>query len=410
MEGHVRKRGNKWYYSFEASNVEGKRKRIERVGGRTKKETEAKLRNAIEEYNNAGLHFQPSQMSVSDYLDYWMDNYVKINCKHNTQQAYGRIIKNHIKPLLGIYKLKSLTPAILQEFVNTKFTNGISKTFLNSIIATLNCALKYAVHPCGFIKTNPTPQIIHPKYEQEQQKSKTKIISDKDFSKLLEYFSFGTSFHVPIMIGYHTGCRISEAMGLTWDDIDLDNRTIEINKILSNVDKKWCFGTPKTLSSNRTIKIGKTLVDLLKKHKKWQIENKLKYGQYYYKHYESIEKINGIKTRQILTSQFPLEIKQLDMVCTRENGNFVTDRSFKYVTRVARKKLNINFNFHSLRHTHATKLIENDANIKAVQTRLGHSNSKTTIDTYTHATDKMAEQSVEIFENCLRGQTNVGKS
>ncbi len=52
MEGHVRKRGEKWYYSFEASSVEGKRKRIERVGGRTKKEAEAALRKALEEYSN----------------------------------------------------------------------------------------------------------------------------------------------------------------------------------------------------------------------------------------------------------------------------------------------------------------------------------------------------------------------
>lgn len=70
MEGHVRKRGDKWYYSFEASNVDGKRKRIERVGGRTKKEAEMALRAALQQYNNAGLHFEPSEISVSDYMDY----------------------------------------------------------------------------------------------------------------------------------------------------------------------------------------------------------------------------------------------------------------------------------------------------------------------------------------------------
>ena len=67
MAGHVRKRGNKWYYSFEASSVDGKRKRIERVGGRTKKEAEAALRKALQEYENAGLHFEPSEISVADY-------------------------------------------------------------------------------------------------------------------------------------------------------------------------------------------------------------------------------------------------------------------------------------------------------------------------------------------------------
>ena len=106
MAGHIRKRGNKWYYSFEASSVDGKRKRIERVGGRTKKEAEAALRKALQEYENAGLHFEPSEISVADYMDYWFKNYVMVNCKYNTQSAYEIIIRNHIKPAFGIYKLK----------------------------------------------------------------------------------------------------------------------------------------------------------------------------------------------------------------------------------------------------------------------------------------------------------------
>jgi site-specific recombinase XerD len=59
------------------------------------------------------------------------------------------------------------------------------------------------------------------------------------------------------------------------------------------------------------------------------------------------------------------------------------------------------FNFHSLRHPHATTLIENGANIKDVQSRLGHANIETTLGTYTHSTEKMAEQSVDIFENAV---------
>jgi hypothetical protein len=78
MEGHVRKRGNKWYYGFEASNVDGKRKRIERVGGYTKKEAEAALRRALMEYEYAGIHFQPAEISVADYMDYWVRNYVLV--------------------------------------------------------------------------------------------------------------------------------------------------------------------------------------------------------------------------------------------------------------------------------------------------------------------------------------------
>lgn len=114
MAGSVRKRGDKWYYSFEASSVDGKRKRIERVGGRTKKEAEKALRTALDEYENVGNIIDESSISVSDYFDYWFENYVEVNCKFGSQRYYNQIINTHIKPAFGHYRLKSLTAPVLQ--------------------------------------------------------------------------------------------------------------------------------------------------------------------------------------------------------------------------------------------------------------------------------------------------------
>lgn len=405
MAGHVRKRGNKWYYSFEASSVDGKRKRIERVGGRTKKEAEAALRKALQEYENAGLHFEPSEISVADYMDYWFKNYVQVNCKYNTQCGYEAIIKNHIKPVLGVYKLKSLTPAMLQEFVNNKYLSGLSKHHLTNIISVLSGSLKYAVHPCNFIKDNPMQYVKYPKYEHSKTEINHKVITTEEFNHIIERFPMGTTFHIPIMIGYYTGCRIGEVMALTWDDIDLDKGIIDINKIIYKRKPNWYFGSTKTESSVRKIKIGKTLIDTLKQHRKLQMENRLKYGQHYIQQYE-VEERDGDETLRRIYS-FPLSVnpgvmKPIQMVCTKENGEIATPDTFKYASRVINYSLGIPFNFHSLRHTHATILIENGANIKDVQTRLGHANIETTLDTYTHATEKMAEQSVEIFEKVTK--------
>jgi integrase len=403
MEGHVRKRGNKWYYGFEASNVDGKRKRIERIGGYTKKEAEAALRRALMEYEYAGIHFQPAEISVADYMDYWVRNYVLVNCKYNTRSSYNALIKSHIKPALGIYKLKSITPTILQEFVNTKYRSGLSQNSLSCIMNVLSSSLRYAVYPAAFLKENPMQYIKKPKYDHATHAKTHKVIRQEDFIRIIERFPEGHDSHIPIMIGYYTGCRIGEVMGLTWDDIDIKNKTISVNKIIMKRPAGWFFGSTKTNSSVRMLKIGTTLATLLQKHRNRQIKNRLEYGQHYTLYCESrIEDPETKKTiRKIVpikTNENPGSCKSISMVCTRENGQFVTPTHFKSAAKIIRESLQIDFNFHSLRHTHATRLIENGANIKDVQARLGHSNIRTTLDTYTHVTDSMAEKSVEIFE------------
>jgi integrase len=406
MKGSVRKRGSKWYYSFDVATIEGKRKRIEKMGGDTKKEAEKALRRTLAEYDNTGEVFKPSDISVSDYMDYWFKNYVKINCKSNTQSGYSQIIKNHIKPVLGIYRLKSLNPSLLQEFVNDKFLAGFSKNYLSSMVTILRNSLKYAVHPCMYIRENPMEYVKLPKYSISKRDLNHKVISQSDFKRICERFPIGSSFYAPLMIGYHIGCRISEAAALTWEDINLDECTIDINKILVKKDKKWYFGTPKTVGSMRTIRIGETLVKDLKKHRLWQKKNKLRYGGNYINQYEKIDTIQIRDNRRIISMESDLEscYSELKMVCTKENGKIITPDSFKYASRVINYELGIKFNFHSLRHTHATILIENGANIKDVQIRLGHSSIETTLDTYTHATDQMSQQSVEIFEKAIKSK------
>ncbi len=105
----TRKRGSTWQYSFEAAPVNGKRKSISKGGFRTKAEALTAGTAAMNEYNSSGQSFTPSELSVSDYLDYWFDNYCKTNLKYNTQLGYLYIVENRLKPRFGQYRLKSLT-------------------------------------------------------------------------------------------------------------------------------------------------------------------------------------------------------------------------------------------------------------------------------------------------------------
>jgi integrase len=118
------------------------------------------------------------------------------------------------------------------------------------------------------------------------------------------------------------------------------------------------------------------------------------------------EELDGInKLRRIYFLEDSLNyglVKEIYMVCTKENSDMMTADTFKYASRIINYSLCIEFHFHSLRHSHATKLIENGANIKDVQKRLGHTKISTTMDTYAHVTEVMTKQSVDIFEAAVK--------
>lgn len=376
MKGSVRKRGEKWYYYFDLGTVNGKRKRIERVGGKTKKEAQEALRKAIYEYENTGVYKEESSISVSDYFDFWYENYAELNCKYNTLVTYKNVINNHIKPVLGNYKLKSLTPTIMQEFINDKSKNFSKKTVQN-IYSVMNNALKMAVVPYEHIKSNPLQYIKIPKFTGVKNND-LKIITIEQFNQLLNRYPFSSSYHLPLMIGFHTGMRIGEVCALTWDDVDFENKTISINKtMILKKGTHYEIGTVKNSGSERKIIIGDSLLKTLKKQKLWQSENKLRYGEFY---------IN----------------EPYNFICTREDGSVVTTNALKNLNKVAKQELDIDFSFHSLRHTHATILLENGANIKDIQVRLGHSKISTTLDIYSHITNKRETTIIDIFESSIK--------
>jgi integrase len=379
MEGSVRKKGSKWYYSFEVGRENGKRRKIERAGGSTKKEALESLRKAIIEFENAGTFIDESATSVSDYFDYWFNEYVLLNCKPNTQKSYKQLISNHIKPQIGIYKLKKITPAKLQELINIKYRDGFSKNYLKNFYGVLSGAFRNAVYPYQLIKENPMTYVTLPKYNQKliNNLEDLKIITLEQYNIMLKRFPYSSNMHMPLQIGFHTGMRVGEVMSLTWDCIDLEAHTIKVEKILYRNDfNQWIFSTPKTQSSYRTIKIGDTLTSLLRRFHTDQKANRLRYGEYYIKH-------------------------DYDFALLKENGELLTIDSIKYLSRIVNYELNIPFKFHSLRHTHATMLLEAGANIKDIQERLGHSKSSITMDVYSHVTKKMSNDSVNLFETII---------
>lgn len=394
MTGSIRKRGNTYSYSFDLGSVDGKRKRQEKGGFKTKKEAEQALRKAIQEYEQSGQVFKVSEITVADYMDYWIKEYVELNCKYNTIKKYESVIKNHIKPKLGKYKIKTLSPATLQQFVNDLYKDGYSKGTLNLICIVLSEALKTAVYPYQYINDNPMNYIKKPKYNTPKEDNAINVMTVDNFNKIIELYPYGSKYYIPLIIGYYTGCRIGEVLALTWDNINFNNKTMTIeNNLIKHEQGLYTLGTPKTSSSSRTIFISDILVKILKQHKIYQTENKLKYGIHYINYYT-----DNTKTIYNIASN---EFTPLNFICTYENGNLIKHSNISYCVKCIKNKLNIKFSFHTLRHTHATLLIENGADVKEVQKRLGHSSYNTTMNTYVHVTDEMQKKTVDIFDNSI---------
>lgn len=426
----ITNRGNKkkpsWQYRFELASVNGKRKYASKSGFRTKEEAEKAGNIALAEYLRAGKHYEPSEMSVADYLDYWVNNYCVVNLADNTVSGYKNIIRNHLKPRIGQYMLKSIDVMTLQDMINDIYLqNGFTKSFLQNILKVCKGAFGYAAYTAKLIPYNIAEPVKLPKFEPQDQK--VQILSKEQMEAILDRFKNSPYQFYPMLIGYYTGMRIGEVYGLTWDDIDLENWIIHVRQQCKVKDKdampgrkpqkgealnRWYLGSLKNNSSYRSIKIGKELQNALTAYKELQEKAEKEYGAFYVKHYLKEEKLDNGRTEYLIISQTDeagsCSYPRVKLVCVKESGEFRGTIPIKYVSKIVRTELGFeDFHFHMLRHTHATVLVSNtdELQIKDISERLGHSSIKTTMDTYVANTDEMRIKSMEIFEKV--GKLNV---
>ncbi len=406
-EFHTRQRenknGNVWEYWFEISTVAGTRKRISKSGFKTKTEAHNAGFTAYNEYHNGGRYME-TEISFSDFLKVWLQEYVMTNTLPTTQQNYEKMIRNYINPVLGKYQLQKLSNNVIQQFINDLiYKKKISRNSVVGIKAILTSVFKYAIENYRYIRVNDNPMLSVkiPKKrvtDRVSNKHENVVISPEDMKTIFDRFGEGSTAYIPMQIAYRCGLRRGEVFGLTWDNIDFENKQLIVNKQLQydTRSKEWCLVRPK-YDSFRTIGIDDTLYDILKLEKEKQ-EKDEKNNSEYLKIYENDSRhINSTGIKRIGE-------KEVFFVNRRSDGSFVSSGIMQYASNIIHTKLNIKtFTFHSLRHTHCTNLLASGAAITYVQHRMGHKSIQETLNTYYHYIQKIGDEGDKLL-----GAVNAG--
>lgn len=366
---YIRKRGSRWYYTIEIGDGET-RKRKEVPGGSTRQEAEAAYARALVSMEINGGYIEPTKKTVAEFFAEWLADDIGVNAHKNTLRSYRSIFDNHIRPVLGDRKLRSIRPQTLQQLLNDAKQNGLARSTVSSICAVLKKAFVYAADFCEYIPKNPAQNIKVPKYTAPPKEIKT--FSPDQLAVIFRRFPPGHSFFLPCVISYHTGARLGECCALTWHDIDLDRREITIHRTVIAIGKPELQEAPKTSHSRRTIPYGDKLHKILKTEKARQAVARL---------------------------QNPQAADAL--LCHDKHGRLLGPDAMRYFNQWCSTTFGAGYTFHSLRHTHATVLLEAGEDLELVSKRLGHSSINTTAQTYSHILDARKQKTRKLLDQIL---------
>ena len=350
------------------------------VTANTKKGVKIKAREAVNAFaaNGYSVKEKPTITTYRELVALWWESY-KNTIKPNSQQSMEGIVRLHILPVFGDYKLDKLTTPIIQQQVN-KWADKANKgekgayanySFLNNINRRI---LQYGV-TMQAIQHNPARDVIIPR-KQQNKEHKVKFFSNQELKQFLEYLdnldlsSYENLFdYVLYKTLLASGCRIGEALALEWSDIDLKKGIISISKTLNRYQET---NTPKSKAGLREIDIDKDTVSLLKQYKKRQQVQSWQLG----------------RSEGIVFTPFTTKYAYACLLRKRLQGHF--------------KNAGVpDISFHGFRHTHATIMLYAGIESKDLQYRLGHSNISMTLNTYVHATKEGAKKAVSIFESAI---------
>ena len=384
MKGHIVKRSEKTYsvvVELSRDPLTGKRKQKWFTVKGNKKEAERFLAKKITDLEE-NTYVSETNDTFGQYLEQWLDDYVKDNLRPRTAESYEQLARNHIIPILGKIKLQKLLPNHLSKFYTDRLRNGRmdgngglsprTVRYLHSIIReALNHAVKLQI-----VNRNVAEAVNPPKNKTSQFHAWTHEEARKFLDSVKD-----ERLYALYVLALTTGMRRGELLGLCWKDIAFDKRILQVRRALVRANHELILQEPKTAKGRRSIPISEMACAALKARlKEQELEKKL------------------------------TDYQEQGFVFTNESGGPLDPHALtKQFKRYSKKAGLPEIRFHDLRHTHASLLLEQGIHPKAVSERLGHSQISITLDTYTHVIPSLQEQATDQFDKLIFGDENGQK-
>ncbi len=327
-------------------------------------------------------------VTLGEWLDMCLEVYMKHTLKQSTYLSYESYIRVHFKPVLGNQLLRDITPRLLQQFYNHKAeSEHLSPKTIVNLNLFLHKVLSFAVNE-GYLQTNPAAAINLSRGNKPQIE-----ILTRDEQLLLMRASYGHRYGVFVRLVLFTGLRLGELLGLRWEDLDFAAGNLHVRRTLSRLNKmerpapgrgnttEIVVQLPKSQNSIRSVPLLPGVIADLQGWAEVQRQDQLIAGKGY------------------VSSGY---------LVTNPSGGFVEPRTFKdYYNQILELAGLRHFSFHALRHTFASRALEQGMDAKTLSMILGHYSVSFTLDTYTHVLDEHKHQGIALMDELYGGADPV---
>jgi integrase len=363
VKGHLRERSpGHWAIILDARDAAGKRKRRWHSFAGTKRAAQIECARLISELQG-GSSVDPSRLTVSQYLDRFMSDWVSIHVTAGSARRYGEALA-HVRRHLGDRRLQAVRPGDIAGVYAALSKAGLGAKTIRLVHSVLHRALKQA-KMWGLLRDNPVEMVKPPKVQHREAD-----ILQPDQARALLKALHGKPLYLIASLALATGMRRNEMLALRWCDVDLDASALTIETALEGNSTK--VKRPKTKHSRRTISLPPHIVIELRTHWKTQQEQRLTLGVgrtpddgYVFATFDG-----RARSPNAITKAWPPAMKSIGLPAVT---------------------------LHSLRHVHASMLIASGMDILTISRRLGHSTPTVTLGVYGHLIHGSDDRAAQIM-------------